>query len=113
MKWLIRPCVNGSSIEIEMDEKDFSGKSPALAKDSIIKDEFMKWYGFLKEICDVMTPIEKEKIRYNSAGEPLPSNRQYELMSNFNIPFDQSTTRAQATQLLKDSYEKAKRESKK
>lgn len=104
MKFTIKPSVNGSSIEVELEN----------APDIIIKNEFIKWYAFLKDMCDVKEPVQdKEKIRYNKNGEPLPSSRQYELMINFGIKFDNDTTRDQATKLIAESYDKMKAEQKK
>ena len=117
MKWTLKPSVNGSSVEIEFTEEDFkssTGKkiAPNMRNEGM-KDIFAYWYSFLKEICDVKEPIEKEKLRYNQKGEPLPSDRQYELMCRYGIKFDNDTTRAQATQLLAESIKKAKEEQKK
>lgn len=117
MKWMLKPCVNGSSVEIEMTEDDFKDslgrRVPPKMRNDCLESEFKLWYSFLQSICDVKEPIEKEKIRYNAKGEPLPSDRQYELMCHYSIKFDNETTRAQATQLLKESIEKAKKEQKK
>lgn len=116
MKWTLKPSVNGSSVEIEFTEEDLKGSgnkkiAPAV-RNEYLQDVFKLWYSFLKEICDIKEPVEKEKIRYNQKGEPLPSDRQYELMCHYGIKFDNDTTRVQATQLLKESIERAKKEQK-
>lgn len=115
MKWTLKPSVNGSSVEIEFTEDDWKKSGGRIApndRNEAMKDIFAYWYSFLKEICDVKEPIEKEKLRYNQKGEPLPSDRQYELMCRYGIKFGNDTTRAQATQLLAESIKKAKEEQK-
>ena len=117
MKWTLKPSVNGSSVEIEMTEDDFKDslnrKASPKVRSDCLQEQFKYWYSFLQTICDVKEPIEKEKLRYNAKGEPLPSDRQYELMCHYGLRFDNDTTRVQATRLLKESIEKAKKEQKK
>lgn len=96
---IIKPCVNGSSIEIQLDDK---------TPESEIKNTFIKWYAFLQMMCDI-----KEPVREKEPDDGMPSKRQYELMGYYKIPFNEKTTREEARILINESIKRFKAEVKK